>query len=269
MDSEMTVDLKEVAPVMPAMSPAETARRQRVRFVQWAAAILVAVLVHGAALFLIDLPEDRDPAGQRRAAPVSFRTVDPEDGGRLLREQLEFSDTAPLYFPTGWNVANAENLRVPLKSPGDIFEPYKPRLGFSRVEAHRLVALPKAEITAPTAALAGFQPDATRLAGRIDRVETIPDERIALVEVFDMRDGGKVFETTVQEVVDGSALATVDWKPAEWVILMDSVGLVGKGMMTRSSGSDTVDDELQSLVDNELDLDKQIIPGYYMVILGP
>ncbi len=265
----MTVDRKEGAPAMPAMSPAETARRRRVRSVQWVAAILVAVLVHGAALFLIDLPEDLAPGGQRRGAPVSFRTVDPEDGGRLLREQLEFSDTAPLYFPTDWNVANAENLRVPLKSPGDIFEPYQPRLGFSRVGAHRLVALAKAEITAPTTALASFQPDTTRLVGRIDRVETIPDERIALVEVFDVRDGAKVFETTVQEVDDGSPLATVDWKPAEWVILMDAIGRIGKGMMTQSSGSDTVDDELQSLVDNELNLDKKIVPGYYTVILGP
>lgn len=265
----MTVDGEESARVAPAMSPAEAARRRRVRFVQWVASILVAILVHGAALFLIGLPKVQNPDGQRRGAPVTFRTVDPEDGGRLLREQLEFSDTAPLYFPTDWNVANAENLRVPLKSPGDIFEHYQPRLGFSRVDAHRLVAIPKAEITAPATALASFQPDATRLVGRIDRVETIPDERIALVEVFNVRDGVRVFETTIQEAGAGSALAAVDWKPAEWVILMDSAGLIGKGMMTRSSGSDTVDDELQFLVDYELDLDKQIVPGYYYVILGP
>jgi hypothetical protein len=39
--------------------------------------------------------------------------------------------------------------------------------------------------------------------------------------------------------------------------------------MTLSSGSDTVDDGLQFLVDNELNLDKKIAPGYYTVILGP
>jgi len=245
-----------------------TARQRRVRVLQWVAAILVAVLVHGAALFLIGLPEDQQPDGPQKGAPVTFRTVDPEDG-RLLREQLEFSDTAPLYFPTDWNVANAKNLRVPLKSPGDIFEPYEPRLGFSRVEADRLAHLPKAAVTAPEIALASFRPDRMRQVGRIDRVEAIPDERIALVEVFGVRDGAKVFETAVREVGDGSSLAAVDWRPAEWVILMDAVGRVGKGMVTRSSGSDAVDAELQILIDNDLNLDKQLGPGYYYVLIGP
>jgi hypothetical protein len=265
----MTVDPKETSLKNPAMAPAEKARRRRVKFVQWVASITVAILVHGAALFLIDLPKDQPKGGQRRGAPVTFRTVDPEDGGRLLREQLEFSDTAPLYFPTDWNVANAENLPVPLKSPGDIFEPYQPRLGFPGVQAYQFAKRPNSKITAPASALASFQPDTTRLVGRIDRVETIPDERIALVEVFDMGDGAKVLETTVLETVDGSALAAVDWKPAEWVILVDAIGRIGTGLMTRSSGSIAVDEELQLLVDNELKLDKQLVPGYYYVILGP
>jgi len=268
MCSKMTVS-KESVLEKPAMTPTEKTRRRRVKIVQWVASIAVAILVHGAALFLIDLPKDQPQDGQRRGAPVTFRTVDPEDGGRLLREQLEFSDTAPLYFPTDWNVANAENLRVPLKSPGDIFEPYQPRVGFSGVEAYQLATRPNAEITAPATALASFQPDTTRLVGRIDRVETIPDERIALVEVFDVRDGARILETTVLVADDGSALAAVDWRPAEWVILVDAIGRIGKGMMTQSSGSNAVDDELQLLVDNELKLDKQLVPGYYYVILGP
>jgi hypothetical protein len=265
----MRVDPEESPPVEPAINPGGKARRRRVRIVQWVASIAVSIVVHGAALLLIDLPKDLSPDGQRRGAPVTFRTVDPEDGGRLLREQLEFSDTAPLYFPTDWNVANAENLRVPLKSPGDIFEPYQPRLGFSRVEAYRLATRPKAEITVPATALASFQPDTTRLVGRIDRVETLLDDRIALVEVFDVRDGTKILEATVPGAGDGSALAAVDWRPAEWLILIEAFGRIGKGMMTQSSGSDAVDDELQFLVDNELGLDKQLVPGYYQVILGP
>ncbi len=265
----MKVESREVSLNAPAVRPIETARRRWVRFVQWVAAIAVAILVHGAALFLIGLPKDLDPMVQPSGAPVTFRSVDREDGGRLLREQLEFSDTAPLYFPTDWNVANAENQRVPQKSPGDIFEPYQPRLGFSRVEADRLADVPETDIAVPATALVSFRPDVTRQAGRIDRLLTIPEQRVALVEVFDVQEGDRVFETPILDVGDRSTLDSVDWKPAEWIVLIDAVGRVGRAMITLSSGSDKVDDELQIMVDDELNLDKQLIPGYYFVLVGP
>jgi hypothetical protein len=40
-------------------------------------------------------------------------------------------------------------------------------------------------------------------------------------------------------------------------------------MMTRSSGSDSVDDRLQDLVNRQLGLDKQLPAGYYTVLVGP
>jgi len=245
-------------------------RRHRLnRVLRWVVAILVAILVHGAALILIDLPDEPGPEVVRRLAPVSLLSVDPEGRGRLLKEQLEFSDTAPLYFPTRWNVANAENIRLPLKSPGDIFESYEPRLSYSDVAARGLVDLPTLLIVSPTAALASYQPDFTRVAGRVDRVVMPLEARLAMVEVFDVRGGAKVFETTVSEVADPAALTGPDWQPAEWVVLMDAVGKVGEAMMTRSSGSDSVDDSLQFVVDQQLDLDKQLPPGYYTVLIGP
>lgn len=246
-----------------------TRRYRRNRFVRWSVAIVVAVLVHGVALFLIDLPEEDALETDHRVTPVSLLAVDPEGQGRLIKEQLEFSDTAPLYFPTRWNVANAENLRLPLKSPGDIFDSYAPRLAYSTFGAASLVDLPTLPIASPDAALASFQPDFTRVAGRVDRVVMPPEARIAMVEVFDVRGGAKVYEARVTEVPEGADLAGSDWQPAEWVVLMDAVGRVGEAMMTRSSGSDIVDDSLQNLVNHQLLLDKHLSPGYYTVLIGP
>ena len=92
----MTAEPGEVGLKAPAVSGIEAARRRRVIFVQWVASIGVAIFIHGAALLLIGLPKDLVPNGHRGTAPVTFRSVDPEEGGRLLQEQLEFSDTAPL-----------------------------------------------------------------------------------------------------------------------------------------------------------------------------
>lgn len=244
-------------------------RYRRNRLVRWGTAVLVAILVHGAALVLIDLPQEDARERSRQMTPVSLFTVDPEGQGRLLKEQLEFSDTAPLYFPTRWNVGNAENIRLPLKSPGDIFDSYAPRLAYSNVAAGSLVDLPTHPVTTADAALASFQPDFTRVAGRVDRVVMPPADRIAMVEVFDVRGGAKVFETTVTEASGEAALTGPDWQPAEWVVLMDPLGRVGEAMMTRSSGSDSVDDSLQYLVNHQLGLDKQLPAGYYTVLIGP
>lgn len=254
----------------PAVKSGVVTRQvRRNRFMRWSVASLFAILVHGAALFLIDLPEKGALDTDRRVTKVSLLAVDPEGQGRLLKEQLEFSDTAPLYFPTRWNVANAENIRLPLKSPGDIFESYAPRLAYSTFGAASLVDLPILSIESPDRALASFQPDFTRVAGRVDRVVMPPEPRIAMVEVFDVRRGTKIFETRVTEVPNGTDLAGPDWQPAEWVVLLDAVGPVGEAMMTRSSGSDSVDDALQSLVNHQLGLDKHLSPGYYTVLIGP
>lgn len=242
---------------------------RRNRFMRWSVAILVAVLVHGAALFLIDLPDEHASVVDHQVTPISLLAVDPEGQGRLLKEQLEFSDTAPLYFPTRWNVANAENIRLPLKSPGDIFDSYPPRLAYSTGGAGRLVDLPTQPIASPDTALASFQPDFTRATGRVDRVVMPLESRIAMVEIFDVRGGAKVFETTVTQVPERAALIGSGWQPAEWVVLMGAVGRVGEAMMTRSSGSDSVDDSLQYLVNHELGLDKHLSPGYYTVLIGP
>ncbi|MEZ5276714.1 MAG: hypothetical protein R3F07_10080 [Opitutaceae bacterium] len=244
-------------------------RQRRVRIVRWLVAIVVAFLVHGAALVVFDLPRRETPALPGRLAPITFLSTDREGQGQLLKEQLEFADTAPLYFPTRWNVANAENIRLPLKSPGDIFPSYPPRLLGSDLSAGGLVQLPELAISSPVGALASFKPDYTRVAGQVDRVVVVPEPRVAMVEVFDLRSGRKVSETTVGESGDGSLQLDVVWRPAEWMVLVDAVGQVGEAMMTRSSGSDLVDATLGDLVNEGLDLDKRLDPGYYSVQIGP
>jgi hypothetical protein len=242
---------------------------RRARVVRWSLAILVALLVHGAALFLLDLPRDIRAERPGHEAPVTFLSVDPDSRASLLQEQLEFADTAPLYFPTQWNVANAENIRLPLKSPGDIFESYPARLAESAVTAEGLVGLPLSTITSAPEALARFQPDFTRVAGQVDRIIVPLATRFAMVEIFNLSDGAKVYETAVPAGESVQPLSGVDWRPAEWVVLIDAVGEIGNAMMTRSSGSDSVDDVLQAMVDMELDLGRQLAPGYYTVLVGP
>ena len=259
------------------MGPALTAtvgetgpgRHRRIRVVRWVVAIVVAFLVHGAALILFDLPREEKADLPGRLAPITFLSADREGQGQLLKEQLEFADTAPLYFPTRWNVANAENIRLPLKSPGDIFPSYPPRLLGSDLSAGGLVELPELAISSPSGALASFKPDYTRVAGQVDRVVVAPEPRVAMVEVVDLRSGRKVFETTVGQSGDATSRFDVVWRPAEWMVLVDAVGQVGEGMMTRSSGSDSVDAALGDLVNGGLDLDKKLDPGYYSVQIGP
>jgi hypothetical protein len=229
----------------------------------------VAFLVHGVALFLFNLPREDRQTGPVRVAPIVFLSPEGEGQGRLLDEQLEFSDTAPLYFPTRWNVANAENIRLPLKSPGDIFPSYEPRLYGSDLSAGQLVDLPEPGVDSTSGALASFKPEFTRAAGRVDRMIAVPEPRIGMVEVFDIRNGNKVFETPVAPSGGVASLDDVVWRPARWVVLMDAVGQIGDAMMTRSSGSDQVDAVLQDLVDGGLGLDKELVPGYYLVQVGP
>jgi len=90
-----------------------------------------------------------------------------------------------------------------------------------------------------------------------------------MVEVFNLSNGVKVHETAITAGEGGSALEGVDWRPARWVVLLDAIGEVGEAMMTGSSGSDAVDDILQEWVDIQLELGKQLSPGYYTVLVGP
>jgi hypothetical protein len=232
-------------------------------------AVGVALLVHSAALVLFDLPDGGTAPPPAPLAPITFLSADTGGQGQLLKEQLEFSDTAPLYFPTRWNVANAENIRLPLNSPGDIFPPYPPRLLGPELPGGRLVELPQETIRSPAEVMTSFTADYTRVAGQVDRVVVAPAARIAMVEVFDLRSGQKVHEATVAEGAEGASLLEVVWRPAEWMVLVDAGGRIGEAMMTRSSGSDSVDTILEDLVNRRLDLDSHLDPGYFSVRIGP
>lgn len=252
-----------------ATSPELAARNASARRNRWAMAIVVAVLVHVTGFIMLRVPEV-EPAPRHLAEPrVDWVGDAPATEGSALGEQWNLLDNAPLFLPTRWNFASAENLVTAEHEPGEIFGTFEAKLSVAAEQSpSALVTLPRG-IDSATAALPLFDWGELGSFGRVDRPLAGLPERLAQVEIHSMTTGDEVLSVAVPKSAAAGAGSWPDWEPMELLVVIEPTGMIGPPQVARSSRSEIVDGFFRDYVRSGLRLDLRLPAGYFRVVIGP
>ena len=183
----------------------------------------------------------------------------------LTREKAELSDLTPLFLPTHWN---AQPSHLPASAdPGEtVFENFPPELIFDQttlalnfpamvsVPAQPIEALAMDTLPRP---LLGF--------GRVDReAEPLPS-RGGFLEVQAADTG----ETVLALPLTDAAPPADVWAPLDFLIAVDSAGLIGAPQLIHGSGRDDVDAYFQAFLVQNFRLGARLSPGFFRLRVGP
>ena len=237
----------------------KTAASRQHRWVYATVGTLV-VLVILAALF-------RGPGGAR---VVAFKPLPPPVGAvklvSLKPNEAALTDPTPLYLPTEWNAGQNALPANTQREPGGSFQGYPAKLAFAESELKLNFPAPVAVPARPSDALAS---DRTGLAffgmGQVDLPVSHLLARKAFIEITGAGNG----QRQLAQALSGAEPPDGAWQPMEFLVAVDTAGLVGPPILTESSRVAAVDGYFQNYLVKTLHVGQRLAPGFYRVCIGP
>jgi hypothetical protein len=209
------------------------------------------------------------PGAAELAVPVeAFVKIAGSDSGaegQAMQERAEFFDPTPLFLPTARSYHQGElPLRV-VGQPGQVFTDFPAKLNFAETALPEYgmmgewgsTRMPEVLTAGNSAPLAGF--------GQVDRTVAPLDRRSGFLEVKSLRNGS----LGLKEPFNVSDWPMVDHIPAEFVVSVSSIGMVGDPVLQISSGSDELDARVREYLLNGARIGERLSPGRYVVMIGP
>ena len=224
--------------------------------------LILAVVVWGVRI----VPPAKE-AGTTSAPVPTLIVGAPEDADRIRQELVH--DLEPLFLPTEHNTSV---LKLPLQTrrePAAMAVTIQPKLAVS--ESGGGVPFPDAfEVPQRPADVLSDreQPDLWPEMGRADVNIPALAPRLAYVEVRTAKTGDAVLQETVAKIDEPEA-PTGLWSPVEFLVAVDSVGIVGSSVITDSTPSEEVETFFRNFVVKKLRLGARLAPGFYSVRIGP
>ncbi len=240
----------------------------------WGVAVVVTLLVIGGLVLLFRFPAATEvkplPGTTTAVAPktptVGLTRLDGASADTLLKEEATFFDPTPLFLPTEWNVAQNALPDSLMRDSGQIFQDYAPKLTFGEAGL-ALAFAPAVRVPAkPADALAVLEPQQPFAGmGRIQRTVAELTGRGAVVEITAAGSGQRMPTLTV----DTAGIPVGNWRPLEFLVAVDTAGLVGPPVLTEQSGVEEVDSYFQNLLAKTLRVGERLAPGVYRICVGP
>lgn len=205
-----------------------------------------------------------DVGAAPRVQAVPLLQLTGRAAGDLLREQAEYFDPTPLFFPTPQNFGQDRVIAGLGRKPSAGFADFGPsfrfteKLGAYGLSADAAPQRPEDLLTfADEAPFAGM--------GRADFVVAPLPPRSAFVEVKSLMGGGLVYRQAITDV----ALPQAEFAPLEFLLLVSANGIVGEPLITTNSGSEQVDQFFRDYLVKSLRIGERLPPGKYAVCVGP
>lgn len=202
---------------------------------------------------------------QTLAPSIVFATPEQRD-----RDRQEVTDLEPLFLPTR---RNASVLSLPAQASrelGSMGSDFPPNYSISEssggVNFPDLVPVPGNPVQVLSL---GEPPNPWPEVGRADiNVPTFP-ARLAFIEVRLAKSGQPVLSEAIASSALPSGMPTADWAPLEFLVAVDSIGLVGAPVSTGSTTSDEVESFFRNFIVRGFQLGARLSPGFYSVRVGP
>ena len=184
---------------------------------------------------------------------------------QVLRERAEYFDPTPLFFPTEWNYGQGRSLAATRHEPDQVFGSFDPNLQFADqyFKARRSNSASVPERLVDVVAQGNERPLSG--LGHIDRPSSGLEDRSGFLEVSSLADGKIIMAHAITEL----ALPPSDYRPAEFLAVVSSSGLVGDPSLINGSGSEEWDASLRAYLVKSFRLGERLDPGRYRVLIGP
>ena len=242
----------------------------------WGVAALTVVFVIAAAAVLFR-PLGRSPAVPNPTPPPKVNVAQlpaaNEAGNErpaetLLREQVDLLDPTPLFLPTDRNASQQPLPAEVRRQPEQVFGDY-PWVPFFDESTLKLPAGPAQPLPAgPQDLLKEASRDPFVGFDRRDEPLNPLLTRLGYVEVSRVADGRIEFTQKLERPVVLPA-GRLDWQPAEFLVDVTPIGLLGRPAITASSDIEEVDLFLRDYLSEVLHLGERLSPGVYRVVVGP
>lgn len=240
----------------------------------WGMALVVALLVMGGLIFLIRFPSVPEvtsetegmPAGATALPSVGLTRLDQTAGDNVLRDEATLFDPTPLFLPTEWNVSQKELPNNLIRDSGRIFENYPAKLTFN--ESRLELGLPPTTVVPdkPMDALALLEPEQPFMGmGRVEREVVQLEDRMAFIAITVAGTG----RTVLTQAIAAGPIPAGNWRPMEFLVAVDTAGLVGPPAIVTRSGVEQVDGFFQNLIAKTLRVGERLAPGTYQISVGP
>lgn len=208
-----------------------------------------------------NLPPAATRVGERPVLELQTGDTALSDEEALLR------DKSPLFLPTEWNARTNVLPPEAVGEPGGTFAGY-PAHDFFPEETVQVALPPPVEIPEQAVeTLAVGAPKAPFFGmGRAARTVTPLPARDAFVEVVEEGSGTVV----LQQRLEGLSLPeSGTWAPIDFMVVVDSAGLVGRPVLFTRSGADQIDSFFQQYLARVLRVGERLVPGLYRVRVAP
>lgn len=230
-------------------------------------ALIAALAVHVAGLLLFRVDSH---SAKPVEADYSFASLPSFEGTEaeisLLREQASLGDSAPLFLPTRWNSASAPVVHALEQRPPELFELFPAHFSYGEGDfGLRAIEAEEPRLNPDLLDALGGAPRLPFGRGMVEAPSLAP--RFAVLEVV-RPDGGEVVLVEVLPVEEAPAAARQLWAPAEFLVHVEKVGVVGEPVLLQGSGVEEIDQALREGL--RATLRKQMLGrGYFRVLAGP
>jgi hypothetical protein len=182
-------------------------------------------------------------------------------GDNALREQAEYLDPTPFFFPTKWNFA-PENIT---RQPGQIFDWIDAKLVFSdqsiksysaesATDGANLAEIVKSGNEAPFAGMGERDTNAVPL-----------EERGGFLEISGLRDGKTVIAQRLEKIPGIGS----DFSPFEFLISVGTAGLNADPVLMSGSDREEIEVFLRTYLAKSFRVGERLAPGRYRILIGP
>lgn len=258
----------EVADMPGGGQPGRQANRVRgALFLAAAFAGTFAVLASMARL--VSIHDSNTSVRTLEEVPALFiSSIDRLPRDDSTRDRLELLDPSPLFMPGADTIPGAASAELRDRPGGRVAELFPSAMVFKESAAGRGLLVPSVP-ESPVEAL-GVLTQKRLFEGlaRQDRASVAEVSRYATGRVEFYRE----VETSPMcefELGGLSGVASTNWRPVEFRLLVGASGLAAQLIMVTSSGVDELDSAVRTKLRNELLLRVKLEPGSYRILAGP
>ncbi len=230
-------------------------------------AIIIGVSFHLLGFLAFHVQSSSDDKIIFPAPSVQYHSAEVKKNNRLLSEQAELYDSAPLFLPTSWNYASNTDVFTLEVDIAPLFPSYSAEIEISDDTLKPDIRNGNSTIIRARDSLKYKYWDLFSTFGEEKQPENWISGRRAYMEVYDMMGDRLVRSETLPE--DLGALNEMPlWTPLEYLVTIDILGALGEPMLLQGSGIEKIDAIMRAYI-SEPAFGARLEPGYYKVAIGP
>ncbi len=238
----------------------------------WWSVSLASAVVFGGIVLLLSYrgPRGIDADESKRsleATKIGLTRLAKEEAGRVVAEEAQFFDPTPLFLPTEWNSDQKPLPPSVLNDPGEMFARFPSKLQY---EEEGVALKFKDPIQTPDKASDTTSVIEDEVAFRgMGRRDVEVAGLAARGGFLVVRSADESKRAIVSQMLVDARPPVDNWKPMEFMAVVNPAGLVGSLSLIERSGYESVDLYFRNYLVQTFSLGEYLPPGFYRISVGP